>query len=283
MSTSNVRRKSFSVMQLKTALTLLALPLAAGCGANVWIEETKVVNVPATELTDLSVSSHNGDIIVNGSPTATEVHATIVARYGGWNQASAESCKNAVEIVSEADGPNGHRFYSRWKGVRQSDWQASVTYRVEVPERLAPQLTSHNGDIQVRGVKGNARLLTHNGDVVVNSGSSTLDVVTHNGDIEASAPAKTMNLASHNGDIHFDTTGATALEGRVESHNGGITAVMSENASAELACRTHNGRIKLGFPLTVTSISSREAIGKMGDGSTRLEIETYNGNISLTR
>ncbi len=277
------RRRPVCPRLMNLSLAIVGLALVSGCGANVWIEDIQIVNIPAAELDQLAVESHNGDITLTGSETATDIQVQVVTKFGGWNRASAEKCRDAIQLISEAEGERGHKLCSKWQGVRQADWRAVVNYEVKLPARLAANLVSHNGDIHTKGLQGATTILTHNGDVAVKGASSALDVTTHNGDIHASAPADSMNLATHNGDIHFDATGAKQLGGRVKSHNGTIIARINEAANTELACRTHNGRIKLTVPLTVTSISSRETIGRLGDGTARFEIETYNGNITLTK
>lgn len=262
----------------------VALLSAAGCGGpRVWIDSSETVTIAAADLKTIDIETHNGDIQLIGSVDASQIEAVITARYGGWNLESAQNCKDAVELVSETVADGRHRLVPRWRRAKASDWQANVSYKVVVPARLASSLTSHNGDIAVKDVAGACKVVTHNGDVSIVAHSPALRVLTHNGDIHAKSAAIEMNLDSHNGSIHIDSSGSSRLSGRIATHNGAIIAKLDDSVSTELACRTHNGRIKSDLPWRVKEMSKYEVVGTLGEGAGRLEVESFNGNISLVK
>lgn len=270
---------------MKASLAVAAclfLPLT-GCSTNVWIEDTQTFAIQAADLKNLNVETHNGDIHITGNPNATQIEAVVTAKYGGFDRKSAESCKDAIELVSESDPTGRHRLMPKWRRTRASDWQACINYKILMPARLASTLTTHNGDIVVKDVDGPCEVETHNGDVHMAAQSSSVKVITHNGDVHVACDARDLAVESHNGDIHVESPNANQVAGRISTHNGRIVMRLSDGASTELSCRTHNGRIRSELPWQVSEMSRYQVVGRLGQGGGRLEMESFNGDISLVK
>jgi hypothetical protein len=59
---------------------------------------------------------------------------------------------------------------------------------------------------------------------------------------------------------------------------------VSADSSAQLVCRTHNGRVKSDVPLRGVTVQKRTRLeGILGQGGSSLELSTHNGSVTLSR
>ena len=68
------------------------------------------------------------------------------------------------------------------------------------------------------------------------------------------------------------------------SHNGDMTVSVPEGANVTVSVATANGDIDPSFPLPLTAThGKRRYTFKLGSGSARMEIESFQGDIELRR
>lgn len=269
-----------------SGLALMAVVLSLGpigCVAwpAVWVEETADFSVPAADVTELNIRTHNGRVEVNGEADREEIVVEVTKKAGGLTVTSAQACLDAIEIVSDSGSAGRHRLGWRWQGIRAPDWRARVSFSINAPTRLAVDVETHNGGIVVEGIDGECDLDTHNGSVSAVCGAEPLRAHTHNGSIHATTAAEEIVLTSHNGRIEVDAAQSKLLGGRVVTHNGRIRLRVNEETGADISCITHNGRITSEVPLRVTLMRRGRARGTLGDGGPDLHIETHNGSIRI--
>jgi DUF4097 and DUF4098 domain-containing protein YvlB len=168
----------------------------------------------------------------------------------------------AVYVGTDGEAPadcEGRRHTN----VRDNDVQ--VEFTVQVPAGVALKARTVNGDVRATGLASDADVQTVNGSI---------DVTT-----TGEARAETVN-----GGIRADFG---KMEGtapvRFQTVNGSIVVGLPGDASAEVSGQTVNGEIDSDFPLTVTGRVGRHARGTIGSGGRRLDLETVNGSIKLTR
>ncbi len=295
--------------RLGTVLVVMlsASALLTGCswsGFKVWVEDTQQLTIPAAGLEGIDVATHNGAVTVTGQANRDTIEVTVQRKAGGLTLEDAEACLEAIEIVSEAIGTDGktHKLTWRWLDPRHHTWSAAVAFTILMPPRLALRAKTHNGRVGATGLAADIHALTHNGAMELASGTGSIYAETHNGRIHATsagpqvelkthnggiqvtaAGAEHVSIETHNGGVRADLTAAKPVGGRIVSHNGSMTVAFSDDTSADLACTTRNGRIRSEIEWQVTEMSKRRARGKVGDGGSALEIETYNGGIRLVR
>ncbi len=273
------RRRMAGVAAMAGAVTLTAL--LAGCGPTVWVESVERFEVSASDLDRIEAKTHNGQIMVDavqleGQPIVVEARI----RAGGRTEARARECLDALEVVSKTTAGT-HYLGRRLNRTPAGDWGTRVSFRVAVPPRLAVSATSHNGMLQVTGVKGDCHLQSHNGRIIARTESTKMTAETHNGRLEVAAPASQVRLLTHNGRIQANLDVAGAVAGTITSHNGGIDLVLADQAAARLTCRTHNGIVRCQRSLTELTSRRSFVSGRLGEADTDLHVETHNGSITV--
>jgi len=145
-------------------------------------------------------------------------------------------------------------------------------------------LKSVEGDVRVTGAKARMVLESINADVRVESSEGDVQATTTNGDVDlidiisASVDATTVN-----GDVIFDGPIQDAGQYSFSTHNGDITATVSETANATVAVETFQGEFESAFPVRLTQSRKNRFTFVLGKGSARITLESFQGTIRLAR
>ncbi len=163
---------------------------------------------------------------------------------------------------------------------------------------------STNGDIDVRGGGGFIQLETVNGRVELAGAEGNVDVQTTNGrvtvtdvtgDITAQSVTGSVTLENIvSSDVRAETTsGGVYYDGTIEdggrytlsTHSGDVVVAMQEGVNATFGVSTYSGNLDTDFPVTVTGTRAqgRPFSFTLGDGSARIELQSFSGDIELTR
>jgi hypothetical protein len=136
------------------------------------------------------------------------------------------------------------------------------------------------GHIEINGVNRGILLRNLDGDIAAETvnGSIVLDGIK-SADVEA---------VTVNGRVTYDGTIRDGGRYRFGSHNGSITITIPERANATIAATTYMGTFSSRFALPRSAESDsngprRRANFAFGTGSARVEAESFQGNIVLTR
>lgn len=196
-----------------------------------------------------------------------------------------------------------------------------VTFNVTVPTSASLEMSGVNTAISVEGVTGHVDAETVNGTIrvvgggrmklesvqgdiiverargrvsanTVNRGIRITDVV---GDVEAETvngfislrkvDAKNVDLATVNGRILYDGTLKDGGDYAIASHNGGVWVVVPPSAGITVSVTTFNGQLNSTLPITLRGETGtqRRMNFVFGNGSARLDIESFGGRINLRR
>lgn len=297
---------------------VLAIVFMAGCRWIPRVKYTRQVNltIPAGQAELFTAKTHNGGINIRGSQTTDcNLTATIIAR-----AYTEENAKKTAEQVKIDLVPEGNSINVRIEKPDIPKWvQISVSLDANLPQIMNLSLgthngsihcsnitgwlkaDSHNGNIIVADVSGDADLSTHNGKIssssivgrikaVTHNGKITVtgavggaDLLTHNGIINYAGALADLKFESHNGnvDIHCTEQSPKPCDISIETHNGSIEFTAPENFSAAVDGSTHNGSIRTDLPLTVTGKNNKIIKGVMGSGRDKLHLKTHNGSIKI--
>jgi len=192
---------------------------------------------------------------------------------------------------------------------------------ITVPQSMALSLSGTYADITVDGVQGAISAETVNGEVNVRGGKGivtlhsiqgSVTLADASGRIEVNSVNENVELSNITGEIKVETTngevmltgiksssvdagtinGDVLYEGTVTdggsyslgSHNGDITVSVPEGANVTITAATANGDIDSSFPLPMTStLGKHRKTFKIGSGSARMELESFQGDIQLRR
>lgn len=279
--------------------TLAAAMLVAMAGASQRQSDTTFA-VPAGA--SLSVNNFGGGITVHGwAQNRVKVHAET----GRRGRVDVSLVGNTVVIKT---------------GSREGA-PSVVDIDVTVPQSMALTLGGTYADINVDGVQGAISAETVNGEVNVRGGKGiitlhsiqgSVTLADASGRIEVNSVNEDVELSNINGEIKVETTngevhltgiqsssvdagtinGDVLYEGTVTdggsyslgSHNGDIRVSIPERANVTITAATANGDIDSSFPLPMTQGPGKHRkTFKIGTGSARMELESFQGDIELRR
>ena len=243
---------------------LLVLPLfAVACSYPRFVaNKTVELDVPLAQAIKLNCTTHNGSITVMRGESSDTIHVQAEMQVRGHTQGEADDNLLLLSVGQEVDGDT-LRIFGDYPRPTLSNSSPSFTFKMQVPEHLALDLTSHNGDLTAQGTTGALRLETHNGRI---------DGATSN---------KQTWAETHNGDIHLAMHSNEDLDGAVTSHNGDIKIQVSDDAKCWLNIATHNGRIQTPNSIHDATINRRSVRCGIGEGETegKLKVVTHNGDV----
>jgi hypothetical protein len=221
--------------------------------------EVREETLPATGSVTVDAGQNGGVSVAGWDRGDVRVQAKVHAR--AETQARARQIAQEVSILTDggtirAEGPKG--------GVDEG-W--AVSFRLSVPARTDLSLETMNGGIGIEGVSGDLDFRA------VNGGVSLVDVSGH------------VNGSTTNGGLSIELTG-DAWDGEgldVETTNGGVDLQIPEGYSARLETGTVNGRLEIGFPVTVQGRLGKALTTELGSGGKLIRAKTTNGGVKISR
>jgi DUF4097 and DUF4098 domain-containing protein YvlB len=158
------------------------------------------------------------------------------------------------------------------------------------------------GDIIVSGGSGFVRLRSVQGEISLEKARGRIEVRSYNrgirmadvsGDITAEAingevtmarvDSSNVDVSTVNGEISYEGTIKDNGTYRLTTHNGLVDLVMTERTNATMTVRTYNGEFRSSWPIRFADPEARRRTITLGNGSAHVDLETFNGTISLRR
>ena len=186
---------------------------------------------------------------------------------------------------------------------RPASIAVQVAYTIHVPRGTNVDIAGSNGNIwiakgcgEVTVHSGNAdvEILQPGGAVIARSTNGRISVIdsqasttlqTVNGNILAKMQNGALDASSTNGTIQMHILGAGVSGCVANSANGAIKAFLVPDVSFTVRATAERGSVHSQFTLEGANSAgrSRELSGTLGDGDTKLNLTTGNGNIWLAR
>jgi hypothetical protein len=160
------------------------------------------------------------------------------------------------------------------------------TTRLAAVKTVSGGITITNG-----GADAQLSLSTINGDLLVQTlNARALDVNTINGDVRINGwSGDRAHIRTLDGDLDLQTSLVKGGRYEIESHSGDVNLSLPEQPGFELEAHTFSGRIRIDFPVKSegpirdTDRGPRSVRGTYGDGSSSLKLQTFDGNLTVTR
>jgi DUF4097 and DUF4098 domain-containing protein YvlB len=188
----------------------------------------------------------------------------------------------------------------RWMGVRIQGHQIGVTVRGTEGEVTVENV---GGNVQVDGGAGRVTVRTIQGSVRIRGARGRVEVWNVNDSVTMEDVAGDIAVETTNGGITMrrirsGSTRATTVNGAIvyegaildsgryafSTHNGRITITVPDGSNATVSAATYNGGFRAEFPVRLTGMSrDRHYDFTLGSGSARMELESFNGDITLRR
>jgi DUF4097 and DUF4098 domain-containing protein YvlB len=195
-----------------------------------------------------------------------------------------------------------------------------VDYRITVPTDMTLEINCHSGDVKVAGSRGDLQVQTTEGgisveggrgrislqsvegDVSVTDGDGRISIGTVDGAITVRRSRGDLSLNAVDGPIEMDEVDASNVDAssvdgaitfsgtlrdnghyRLSSHDGNVT-VMTPVVNAAVSVSTFDGDFVSDFPVTLNGVNERKRLNfTLGTGSARLELESFDGTVSLKK
>ena len=251
--------------------------------------------------TRLSVNNFGGEINVRGS---TENRVRIRASHSSRTRIEIGRGSQSVTVRTEGyRGPpqltDMEITVPRWMPLNLSGVYTHITIEgtdatvaaetVEGDVSLvggagAVTLKSVEGEVTVRGAKGRVDVGSIEGEIRISETTAEIVAETVDGDIiiqGADAPAVDANTVD--GDIFYEGAIKNGGRYRFASHDGDLRIGIPERVSVTVAVSTFEGEFDSCFPVQITETRKRRFTFTIGSGSGRLELETFDGDITLCR
>jgi DUF4097 and DUF4098 domain-containing protein YvlB len=197
---------------------------------------------------------------------------------------------------------------------------ARTDFTLTVPRWMDLRVHGQQIDVDVRGVGGDVAVETVSGSVRVEGGSRVtvrtiqggVSVRNTQGRVQVWSVGDGVRIENVTGEISAETTngaialrgirsvavrastvnGSVSFQGTIQddglysfaTHNGGIDIEVHETVNATVSAATYNGSFRADFPVRLTGMSrDRHYNFTLGSGRARLELESFNGDITLRR
>lgn len=252
---------------------------------------------------ELSIKSSDGAILVNTTNLdRIQIKAEVRAFTPDSNlQSVAEEYLTTLFDTTES---KDRISINTEPGIRPDGVEVVVDYIVSVPAGTNLKLDGSNGNVSVGPGCGRVTIHGNNTDVLVQSPEGRVHATIANGRIRVDNALEETLLETVNGSIYANIAGgrlsASTANGNIVTQildsavtgceltamNGGITLMMPEECSAEVNAETSRGVVRSEIPLTDVSAEPKRRTlrGRIGStGRTRLDLNSLNGNIDITR
>lgn len=195
-----------------------------------------------------------------------------------------------------------------------------INYRITVPVDISLDITTQSGDVTISGTKGEVSVQSVEGEVKVTGGGGQISLRSVDGSITLAGARGRVDANSVDGEIEISDVigevraqavdGAITLDGvdspwidaetvdgaisfrgpikdggryRLVSHDGDVT-VTAPAINANVSVSTYSGSFESDFQVTLSGITSGKRLNfTMGTGSARLELESFDGTVTLRR
>ncbi len=250
----------------------------------------------------LGVRNHAGNITVR---TWNRNEVRIQASYSSYDRVKIIQSERSVKVQSETrhglpEEVDFELTIPRSMAVDLWGFESDVSVdgaqngvRVETLEGDI-EIANCAGDIAIHSVEGEMRVTGSRGRLEANGTDGGVEVVGFEGDVYAESidgdiwleriEGGTVEGKTVDGDVTYDGSIRDGGRYKLTSHDGDVTVTIPARANATIEVATFDGEFEADFPVQITGAQgSRKFSFVIGDGSARLELQSFDGDIRLLR
>jgi DUF4097 and DUF4098 domain-containing protein YvlB len=250
----------------------------------------------------LRVRNHAGEVVIR---TWDRNQVRVEARHASRDRVKILQSGSSVQIKSEARF--GHPDVVDYKitapsGMALDLWGFYADVSVDGArngvrvETLNGDIQIHNaaGEISLRSVEGGVTVQRSQGRLEINNVENEISLLEFEGDVFVESidgdirlegiEGQTVEAKTVDGDVNF--SGSIAADGRyrLTTHDGDVIMAIPENANATVSVATFDGEFEAAFPIRLEGTeASRRFSFKLGNGSARIELHSFDGDIQIIR
>ena len=305
-------------VMIAVALIGFVMPATVGIAkeyANVTDQERKV-----EEGSRIVVRNEFGDIRIAGSDRNTvEAVATDLNRSQrvAVSITEASSANKKVFTVNPVESGRGDRqkinillevkvphdvelapIYLRRGNISINNLDGGVNLRTDDGSISVQRVGSSGGGfVEATAGSGNVDLSNINGDVRIVAISSGITVECVKGDVAARVSSGQIAVSNIDGDVELNvSSGSASFTGpihperryRLKTLSGNVSMDIPDSVGFTAVLSAYSGRIEKDFQFsndsqTPPSRTNRRVVGKYGDGSGRIELDSFSGHVRLRK
>mgnify|MGYP001569108197 CR=1 FL=1 len=261
--------------------------------------------VDAVKGTRLVLSNNAGEVVVR---SWDQDKVRIQATHGARDTVTAETTDMTLRIRTRSTrGPSGLVDYQitvpKWMPVNLSGTYLDATIEGTAAEVTVETVHGNarvtgGGSVTVRSVEGiitidkasgRVQATTVNEGIRVTNSTGEITAETTNGDIVIdNAQTSNLEASTVNGDVTFNGTIRDNGVYRLTTHGGDIRVGLGGATNATIFVRTFQGDFAADFPIQLPDGQTARSGSKrfnftLGNGSARIEAQSFNGDIVLAR
>lgn len=199
---------------------------------------------------------------------------------------------------------------------------AIVDIELTVPVAAALEISAPFADVRITGTQGSISVQTVEGDIHIEDGRGQVDVHAVDGDVMIFRSQGTVQAASVDGDVMLtdvsggveaqtvdgdvilkdatsDNVQAASVDGDIlwdgdirdggrysfVTHDGDVVVGVQQGANAKVSVASFDADFEVDFPVSLEPgvQESKRFSFTLGSGSARIELESFDGSIHLTR
>jgi len=270
-----------------------------------------VALVATAQPMDTTITVSRGDRLVIADVTGSVVVSAWdqdVVQVVGDDGDQRIGIRKSGATLNVVGGPEGRRGRSVDAVIRVPSWMSIAVRSRSMDVAVvgvdgAIEIGNVSGDVSLEDVGGAVDVSSVEGEIVVHNAAGPVNASSQSDDVTLAGISGPVVVHSGNGDIvladmHSPSVRAEAQDGDVAFqgtiapggdygfylHDGDATIAVPPSTSASVSVSTFDGEFQSDFSVRVERFSSgRQFDFVLGDGGARIEIEVFDGDITLAR
>lgn len=232
-------------------------------------------------ITKVVVETKNGSIDVRCAKDAKAADIEVTRFASGTTPEDARRRAEEIQVEVQRDSARREvlRIAARFPSVDGANRGAS--FRLTLPQDIATELFTANGEVSVTGATRDVRAETSNGRVKFEDIRGGVRARTSNGAVSARGIDGDVDVRSSNGEVDMERVGAASV--KAETSNGRIRVV---DARGDAILETSNGSVELRLlsvparpTIKVTTMNGSAVVALPRAVNARLQMRTSNGHV----
>src|SRR5688500_5926286 len=189
-------------------------------------------------------------------------------------------------------------IYLRRGNISINNLAGGVNLKTDDGNISVQRVGSHGGGfVEATAGSGNVDLSDINGDVRIVAISSGITVQCVKGDVAARVSSGQIAVSNIDGDVELNvSSGSASFTGpihperryRLKTLSGNVSMDIPDTVGFTAVLTAYSGRIEKDFQLSndsqiQPSRTNRRVVGKHGDGSGRIELDSFSGHVHLRK
>ena len=162
----------------------------------------------------------------------------------------------------------------------------SVRIEITLPRDAGLDIHSGDGDLSVRGLKGEVSLSTQDGRIDADSLDGALRATSGDGNVHVQGRFDSLSLKTGDGTISAQIKQGSQMVSAwsVRSGDGDVELSLPDDFAADVDVHTGDGRISSDLPITLSGSRDESSLrGKLNGGGPILSVHTGDGSVRLKR